>query len=178
MEYFEIDDKKFRVFPNLPSFNWLGRYINPQIAMAKYADLRKGRRPFRIGLISSMSHYELDENKLKNGMIEDDIQIVVDAQKLLRDRNFNNYVIVAPLDGMSGSVKSRLEKHGKVEMFQQTLIRNYPNMVNAAQLDLVVVPLLDNDFNNSKSNIKLVECAALGIPVLVSDSFAYRGFVD
>lgn len=43
--------------------------------------------------------------------------------------------------------------------------------------DIGVAPLTDSAFNRSKSHIKALEYAALGIPVVASDVEPYRGFV-
>ncbi len=43
--------------------------------------------------------------------------------------------------------------------------------------DIGIVPLADSTFNASKSGIKAIEFAALGIPVIASDVPAYRGIV-
>ena len=44
-------------------------------------------------------------------------------------------------------------------------------------LDLSVAPLVKNDFNDSKSNIKVLEAAAMGFPLIASNSFAYDAFL-
>jgi hypothetical protein len=102
---------------------------------------------------------------------------VVEAAKLLQMKNVNNLTWVMPVN-QSKVVTDRLTPYGKVESRNMVAIRDYPISVQKMDLDLVVVPLQKNDFNDSKSNIKLVECAALGIPALVSDSYAYEGFID
>ena len=92
-------------------------------------------------------------------------------------KNVNDLTWVMPVN-QSKVIMDRLTPYAKVENRQMVAIRDYPTSVQKMDLDLVVVPLQKNDFNDSKSNIKLVECAALGIPTLVSDSFAYDGFID
>lgn len=169
--YFEQPKSKFRVFPNLPPFNWLGRLYNPDKKAAKFKQRINGS--LRIGIISSLSHYDMRQNVKP----EDDIEIVVDAAKKLKEMGHNNITIVLPI-GDRKELKSRIEPFAKVETHEMVPIRDYPLAVDKYDLDLVVVPLVRNDFNDSKSNIKLIECAALGIPVLVSDSYAYRGFID
>lgn len=43
--------------------------------------------------------------------------------------------------------------------------------------DIGVIPLADTPFNRSRSDIKALEYAALGMPVVASDTEAYRDFV-
>ncbi|HRP74295.1 MAG TPA: glycosyltransferase [Rhodocyclaceae bacterium] len=54
-----------------------------------------------------------------------------------------------------------------------TLI-DYPERLAALNLDLAVAPLADTPFNHAKSNLRLLECGALGIPVVCSDVTPYR----
>ena len=53
-------------------------------------------------------------------------------------------------------------------------VSNYPYMHYTAMLDfiakhdLMLVPLVDDEFNRAKSSVKFVECGAVGVPVLAS----------
>lgn len=174
--FFEIPVERFVCFPNLPSYNWLGRNINPAQKVSKF--MARGRGKLRVGLISSLSHYRMDDAPKENSIIpyKDDLEIVEEAASDLKGRGIDiTYIMTV---GKNNKIGNRLSGYGKVECQNMVPIRTYPNMIADLDLDLVVVPLQHNDFNDSKSNIKLIECAALGIPVLVSDSFAYRGFID
>lgn len=51
----------------------------------------------------------------------------------------------------------------------------YPSKLASLDLDLGVAPLVDNRFNEAKSNLKVLEYGALGIPVVCSDLEPYRG---
>jgi len=44
--------------------------------------------------------------------------------------------------------------------------------------DIALIPLIDNKFNWHKSNLKILEAANMGIPVVVSNVDPYRGFPD
>lgn len=48
---------------------------------------------------------------------------------------------------------------------------------NSLNWDIGLAPLADRDFNRSKSNIKVLEYAARGIPSIASDHPVYRGFI-
>ena len=56
---------------------------------------------------------------------------------------------------------------------------SYPGFVNWATQrrgwDIGIAPLVDSPFNRSKSAIKAMDYAALGLPVLASDMPVFRG---
>ena len=60
------------------------------------------------------------------------------------------------------------EKHDGVSFAQ------YPAAVSHLNLDLAVAPLEINAFNESKSNLRLLEYGAMGWPVVASDIFPYQ----
>ncbi|MGZ9811152.1 glycosyltransferase [Pseudoroseicyclus sp. H15] len=57
--------------------------------------------------------------------------------------------------------------------------KSYSNFVpwlrhQSTRFDFALAPLLDTPFNRSKSNLKALDCGALGLPVLASDMRVYR----
>lgn len=54
-------------------------------------------------------------------------------------------------------------------------IDQYPKRLAALNLDLALAPLEQNKFNDCKSNLRLLEYGALGLPVICSDVLCYRG---
>lgn len=63
--------------------------------------------------------------------------------------------------------KHKIEVHGGVA------ILNYPSMLENLQLQAIVAPIKDMEFNRCKSHIKYMECAALGVPLFASDYLPY-----
>ena len=51
----------------------------------------------------------------------------------------------------------------------------YPDTLRSLKLDLGVIPLENNEFNQCKSRLKVLEFGALGIPVIASDRTPYQG---
>ena len=54
-------------------------------------------------------------------------------------------------------------------------IERYPAKLASLNLDLALAPVEDNFFNTCKSNLRLMEYGACGIPVICSDVACYRG---
>lgn len=54
-------------------------------------------------------------------------------------------------------------------------IDQYPARLAALDLDLALAPLEQNQFNECKSNLRLLEYGVLGFPVVCSDVLPYRG---
>lgn len=57
-------------------------------------------------------------------------------------------------------------------------IPDVPSFFRAIDYDIGIAPLKHHVFNRSKSHIKALECAALGIPVVASNVEPYRNFVQ
>ena len=66
-----------------------------------------------------------------------------------------------------------LVKSKVIEHHPGTSILNYPEKLRSLDLNVMVAPCIDNEFNRCKSNIKWLEACALGIPLLASDIAAY-----
>jgi len=60
------------------------------------------------------------------------------------------------------------------EKRQGVPFKNYPQAVASMNLDLAVAPLEINAFNESKSNLRLLEYGVLGWPVVASDIIPYQ----
>jgi len=53
-------------------------------------------------------------------------------------------------------------------------IFEYPAAVKAIEPDIAIAPLIDNEFNACKSNIKMLEFTAMGAPGVYSDVLPYK----
>lgn len=57
-------------------------------------------------------------------------------------------------------------------------VNSVPDFFKAIDYDIGIAPLRPHVFNRSKSNIKALECAALGIPMIASHYHPYRDFIE
>lgn len=56
---------------------------------------------------------------------------------------------------------------------------SYENMLNLySEHDLSIIPLDNNPFNNAKSNIKYIEAASQGVPVLARDCNSFVEVIE
>lgn len=53
---------------------------------------------------------------------------------------------------------------------------DYPRELTSLDLDIVIAPLVDSAYNRCKSNLRLLDAAMLGVPVVYSPTSNYRGF--
>ncbi len=60
------------------------------------------------------------------------------------------------------------------EVVNPVVFAEYPRTLASLDLDLAIAPLEHNRFNECKSNLKVLEYGALGIPVVCSDIEPYR----
>lgn len=61
-----------------------------------------------------------------------------------------------------------------VEAHNPVPMESYPEALASLDLDLAVAPLVQNRFNQCKSNLKILEYGALGYPVICTDIEPYR----
>ena len=65
-----------------------------------------------------------------------------------------------------------------IKEFYDTLsFARYPQKLASLNLDLALAPLVQNLFNDCKSNLRLLEYGACGFPVICTDTKAYAGYL-
>ena len=65
------------------------------------------------------------------------------------------------------------------ERVERISLRDYPTyMRRLATCQISIAPLIDSTFNDSKSNIKFLEAAILGLPTVCSPAAAFKGVVQ
>ena len=193
--------------PNLLPHWWAGNFYNKEQSIEKFNRFKKKPRVGIISSLShyNVEKIRVDnrfndgynhgiypwEEKDENGnkvtvwkdekmekVNPDDFEIAKDDLSLflktvLRTIDEIQWVFV----GYAPQELEEYIKEGKIEYHPGIPIINYPSIVNSFQLNAVVAPCLPGLFNESKSNIKLLECAALGIPLFASDILAYKKYV-
>lgn len=152
--------KEITVIPNFMPYWWIGHQYDYKNIIANFD---KHKQKPRILYTGSGAHFDLAQ---QNGNIDDFTHVL----KFIID-NRHKYQFV-----FYGGVPTGLHPYvssGEIEFHPWTTLMNYPSDIAKLQPQLTIAPLEDNNFNKSKSDIKFIEAAQLGIPCLCQDLVTY-----
>lgn len=159
------DPRKIMVIPNYLPRWWIGESFNLDGQMAQYDQQRK--RP-HLAFACSTNHFDVNNN---NGGVDDFTEIMPWIKKNMDKYHFN----------FVGGVPQQLiedVKAGRVFAQPPSDIFNYPRELKLRKIDLLIAPLIDSVFNRCKSNIKWLELAAIGIPMIGQNICTYNKYTD
>jgi len=122
----------------------------------EWGGLRMPRQPFegrklRVGWVGAQQH-------------QGDLELIVDVVRQTAHAVDWVFMGMWP-EGVDDLIK---EKHDPVPFHE------YARKVATLALDIALAPLEDNAFNESKSNLRLLEYGAMGWSVICSDVYPYR----
>lgn len=194
-DLYDVPLDRIIAVPNLlPRYLFDDRY-NPD---KKLDQLRKNRAKPRIGIVSSLSHYNIDNvrcdsngkacrkqkqpdgtevwiNELGQVVPETETrQILDDIDEILEciRSTVNDFQWVffgfCPPKLKDLVDKKKIEVHGGVP------IMNYPSYFDNLGLQAIVACINKVEFNYCKSFIKTMECAALGVPCFATNCLPYN----
>lgn len=195
---YDVPKENIIALPNLLPRWWIGNFYDNEKLTENF---RKNKKKIRVGIISSLSHYNIDnlyedENGFvvskkigpdgkdiyinekgqlvdfnKCHVVSDDLDLIIDA--ILKSMDDIQWVIC----GYTPPKLEQFVKAGKIEVHRSAPITNYPALINSLKLNAVVAPIIDGEFNRCKSNIKWLECCALGVPLFASDMITYNKYM-
>jgi glycosyltransferase involved in cell wall biosynthesis len=84
---------------------------------------------------------------------------------------------VFPMDPSSENPCIKCGHEGELHHFPGESYQSYPQVLGSRGWDLAIAPVINNAFGNAKSDLKIKEYAAMGIPVVASDVQPYRDAV-
>lgn len=184
--------------PNLLPRWWFGDRYDPERSVELF---RKNKNKPRIGIVSSLSHYNVSGTRISPDGKACNVHKEKDGTEVWKDQDGNvvDFQITQPItDDLDeildtiiqtmddvqwvffGYTPPKLEKYikaKKIECHGGVPILNYPSRFQSLNLQMVVAPIKDMEFNLCKSHIKFLECCALGIPLLASRLVPYDGTV-
>lgn len=153
--------QEITVVPNFVPYHWMGHHYNKQQIWNNYD---KNKRKPRVLYTGSGAHYDVDN---KNGGI-DDFSHIIDVVRRTIDKY--QWVFV----GSFPPPLQPLVESGKIEFHQWQSLNRYAGFIANLGAQIMIAPLQDNSFNNSKSDIKFIEACVLGLPCLVQDMETYK----
>lgn len=190
---------KIICLPNLLPTIWLPTKVNLERKIERFKMIKNGKLKPRIAVAMLANHLNINRNMRSDGqlyigqndkeyydlendlnipksllpdnceVIDDDSSLIVDCVRQTCD--LYEWIFIGNIpDGLSD-----LAKAGKLKQIGSLSITSYIKTLNELDLDLAVVPLLDNDFNRCKSPIKVLEYYSVGVPCFVSDVGVYDG---
>ena len=194
-QHYGIPLENIIAIPNLLPKWWFGDRYDPEKKLKQFSQFKA--KP-RIGIVSSLSHYNIDKVRVdKSGKaarlkkqpdgsevwVNEDNQVVPEDQTTLINDDFdevcdcirstiNDFQWV--LFGHCPPKIVDLAKKGKIEVHGGVPLLNYASKLENLQLQAIVAPIADIEFNRCKSFIKTMECAAIGVPLFASNYEPYK----
>lgn len=155
----------------------------------------------RIGIISSLSHYNIDNIRMDaNGKavheekkdnvskwinqdnvevkFEDTKEITDDIDEIIDTIKDTVNDVQWVFFGFCPPKLAELAKQKKIEVYPSTAILNYPSMLKKLKLQAIVAPLKKTKFNFCKSPIKYLESCAIGTPLFATNCKPYSDYMD
>jgi glycosyltransferase involved in cell wall biosynthesis len=153
--------KNITVIPNFPPKFWLGNHYDPKWISDAYDQNKKKPRILYAG---SGAHFDVENRVGQN----DDFKHVVEAIASTVDKYQWVFLGAFPLP------LRHLVEMGKIEFHQWANLYNYAEKIKNLKVNMMVAPLQDSNFNRSKSDLKLIEANAFGIPIACQDMCTYE----
>lgn len=157
-------NKNITVIPNYPPRFWLDRYYDEDLISRNYDRQIKKRRKPRVLYAGSGAHFDVDN---RTNQVDDFTHV---RSVIRKTSNKFQWVFV-------GAVPPPLQdlvQSGKIEFHPWVPLYDLPKLISSLKINCMVAPLIDNNFNRCKSDIKLVEAYAYGLPVVCQDMITYK----
>jgi len=149
------------IIPNFPPKFWLGHFYDEKHISNNYDTYKKKPRILYAG---SGAHFDVDNRVGQN----DDFAHVVKSISDTVDKYQWVFLGAYPLP------LAHLVRSGKIEFHPWQNLYNYGEKIKNLRINMLVAPLQNNNFNKSKSDLKLVEANAFGLPIACQDLCTYE----
>ena len=160
-EYYQkkLNKKEVTVIPNYLPRWWIGNYFNEAKINRDFDNNKKKPRVLYAG---AGAHFDVD-----NKCGYDDFSHVI--KQVIDTRHKYQWVFIGafPL-----ALRKYIENH-ESEFHGWQRIYEYPKKIYDLNIQMMVAPLFDNNFNRAKSDLKYIESCAYGLPIAVQDICTY-----
>lgn len=157
--------KEISVVPNFPPEWWIGHNYDYKKIINNHD---KNRRKPRIVYSGSGAHFDV-RNKTNQ---QDDFSHVM--KFIVDNRSKYQFVFIG---AYPPPLKPLIDNKG-IEFHPWQTLMNYPKFLASLDAQLFLAPLMDIPFNRSKSDIKYIESAILGIPCMCQNMVTYEDAPD
>lgn len=153
--------KKTTVIPNYLLKWWFDRYYNLGNLVKNF---EKNKKKPIVSIFASGTHVDVTNRTGQKDDFEMVVPAIIKTRKDFKWRFYGSYPL--PL-------KPFIDR-GEIEFHQWTPLPEFPGTMAESGTQLTFAALQDNNFNRAKSNIKLLEAGALGIPCVCPDMVTYK----
>jgi len=162
-EYYmgKTSNKNITVIPNYPPKWWMGHFYNEKKVSDNYD--RYKNKP-RILYAGSGAHFDVDNRVGQKDDFEHVNRAIVDSRHKYQWVFLGAYPL--PLHPFV--------QNGEMEFHPWEQLYTYPEKVSKLNVNMLVAPLQDNNFNKSKSDLKLVEANCYGLPIACQNLVTYK----
>jgi len=162
-DYFidKTGNKNTTVIPNYLLKWWFDRYYNLQGLIKSY---EKNKKKPKISIFASGTHVDVANRNNQEDDFSAIVQSVIKTRTMYKWQFFGSF----PL-----ALKPFIDR-GEIAFNPWVPLPEFPQAMAGSDTQLTFAALQDNNFNRSKSNIKLIEAGALGIPCICPDMVTYK----
>jgi len=162
-DYFKskTNNKNVTVIPNYLLKWWFDRYYNLGELVKKF---EKNKKKPIVSIFASGTHIDVINKVNQQDDFEAIVQAVIRTRKDFAWQFYGSFPL--PLKPFIDS--------GEIKYVPWVDLPKFPEAMANSGTQLAFAALRDNNFNRAKSNIKLLEGSALGIPVICPDLCTYK----
>jgi hypothetical protein len=154
-------NKNVTTVPNYLMKWWFDRYYNLGDLVKKF---EKNKKKPVIAIFASGTHCDVLNRVNQKDDFEFVLPYIIKTRKEFEWKFYGSF----PL-GIQPYIKS-----GDVKFCNWAPLPNFPQTVAESGAQLTFAALQDNEFNRCKSNIKLIEAGAVGLPCVCPDMVTYK----
>ena len=161
--YYEQYNKNVKIIKNYAPKFWLDNLYDKDKVLQEWGNTTKKKKP-KIMYAGSAAHYDVKNNN--NGI--DDLSHVLDV--IRKTKNDYEWIFMGAIPpGLTDLARAK-----KITVYTWQNIYNLPRFVKDLNVNIFIAPLNDNVFNRCKSDIKILEAGAYGVPCICQDLPTYK----
>ena len=162
-EYYmgKTSNKNITVIPNYIPKWWMGNFYNEKKISDNYD--RYKNKP-RILYAGSGAHFDVDNRVGQNDDFAHVNKVIADTRHKYQWVFLGAYPL--PLH--------QFIQNGEMEYHPWEQLYSYPEKISKLNVNMMVAPLQDNNFNKSKSDLKFIEANCYGLPIACQNLCTYK----